>query len=139
MSATDPRTARWLRRLPKEAWSPGLNRTVKLSEEEWWLIRTLMDHPGTRSQTKWAELAGYASQGAVSKAFRRLHQLGLIALLTTRGWAGRTLVWVRSGVTSVANIPPLTTVLRTLNESLTVPELSRDGGDGMIHTPVMGR
>jgi len=141
-TSPDPRTARWLRRLPKAAYSPALKRTFRLSAEEWRLIKLAMEQPGNRhSQAKLAELAGYRSQGAVSKALHRLRQLGLIALLTTRGWAGRTTIWVRAGVRDVANIPPLSTVLNTITEALTVP-LNRDGtpdrelAGGMIHTAV---
>ena len=91
-----PYAARWIDRLPVAAWSPGLRRTVRISERQRDLLAIVDERHAWRLR-ELAPRAGYPDAAGASRALRTLDRLGLIAHSCTRGRAGSTVAWVRAG------------------------------------------
>lgn len=91
-----PRAAAFIARLPVEAWSPGLERTVRISDRQRALLVILARQPAHRLRPLAVE-SGYADAAGVSRALRQLERIGMIARSSTRGRHGSTVAWLRAG------------------------------------------
>jgi hypothetical protein len=91
-----PRAAAFIARLPVEAYSPGLGRAVRLSEQQRGLL-VILSKQHTHRLRQLATDAGYADAAGTSRALRQLERLGMIARSSTRGRNGSTVAWVRAG------------------------------------------
>jgi len=91
-----PRAARFIAALPVEVWSPGLERTVRISEQQKRLSTAIAKRHSWRLR-ELAAATGYANAGTVSRALAQLDRLGFAAHSSTRGRKGSTVAWIRAG------------------------------------------
>jgi DNA-binding MarR family transcriptional regulator len=105
-SRMTPRAAVWIDRLPIKVHSPGLGRTVRISEQQRALLVILAHRPAQRLRPLAAE-AGYADAAGVSRALRALERTGIIARSSTRGRRGSTVAWVRAGARMLRGLADL--------------------------------
>ena len=101
-----PASAVWIDRLPIEVHSPGLGRTVRISEQQRALLVILAHRPAQRLRPLAAE-AGYADAAGVSRALRALERTGIIGRSSTRGRRGSTVAWVRAGARMMRGLAEL--------------------------------
>jgi hypothetical protein len=91
-----PRAARFIAALPVEVWSPGLERTVRISEQQKRLSVAIAQRHSWRLR-ELAAATGYANAGTVSRALAQLDRLGFAAHSSSRGRKGSTVAWIRAG------------------------------------------
>jgi hypothetical protein len=132
-----PRAAAFVAALPVEAWSPGLRRTVRISDQQRRLLVILAHRPAQRLRSLSVE-SGYHDAAGVSRALRTLERLGMIGRSSTRGRNGSTVAWIRAGA---GMMRPLAELMRaaltavraanvsTLTDRRTTPRVRTEGVD----------